>query len=88
MKQKKFIIIFCIIASLLIPFNIDNISISGSDIKLYKAGLYTVARINVLGLTKTKVYFFPSNIDANNNFKVMTDKLGDIGDSLNGLFNY
>lgn len=88
MKQKKCIIVLCIIAFLLIPFKVDKISLSGSEVKIYKAAVYSVVRVNILGITKTKVYLFPSNLDANNNYKVVSGNLKEIENSLTGRFNY
>ena len=88
MKQKKLIIILCIIVFLLFPFKVDKISLSSSEIKIYKAAVYSVVRVNVFGITKTKVYLFPSNFDANNNYKVVSGNLKEVENSLTGLFNY
>lgn len=80
-------IILVIFILLLIPFNINEISVSSDcNVTLYQAALYTVVRANIYGLARTKFYFFPSNLDANNNYNFVVNTLNDVGNTINNLF--
>lgn len=86
--MKKVLAILCVIAILLmIPFGCEKASYSSIDITLYKAALYTVVRIEAYGITRTRVYFFPSNLDANNNLSAFDDLMGSLSDTMSGLLN-
>lgn len=80
--KRRIITILLILLFLLIPFSSSSANVYGCEITVYKAVLYTVVRIEVFGFVDTEFYFFPSNIDANQNFKATKDTFGDINESL------
>lgn len=81
------IIIFIVAFLLFFPFDIKTINVLGSETTLYKATLYSVIRTEAVGLVKTKFCFFPSNLDANNNFDTLSNAFDSLNDNLNDLFN-
>ena len=88
-NRKKVILRFACLVLILfcIPFNINKSTLFGSETTIYKAVLYSVVRVDVMGLKRTKVYFFPSNFDANNNFEVVADYSTEINDHFSNFAN-
>ena len=71
-KQRSLIIVVCIaIFLLVVPIGFDKASYLGCEATIVKAPLYSVVRVEVMDLQRTKVYFFPNNLDANNNFDAL-----------------
>lgn len=85
-KKKRIIAITLIVlVLLLVPFDSSSVDVYGCEITAYKAALYTVVRIEAFGFTRTKLYFFPSNFDANNNLKVSSEIVGSFSDAFKDI---
>ena len=67
---------------LFLPLDIEKSNVFGCETTIYKAVLYSVVHIEVMDIHRTKFYFFPANLDANNNFDTFNEYLTD----LDGLF--
>lgn len=82
-RKSGWILVLVVALLLLFPFDVKTMNALGTKTTLYKAALCSVIRSEALGLVKTKFYFFPSNLDANNNFETLSNSFKD----LNDLFN-
>lgn len=78
-------VILIIVVLLLIPFGTDSVNVYGCEITAHKAALYTIVRIEAFGFTRTKICFFPSNLDANNNLAAFVKTSDNFNNTLKDL---